>query len=278
MTKGFESENPLGRPVDNAPILTFQHAGLTIEGYSRAAVQSYWRIPELKIGFDLGAQPWDFMGTPNWFITHTHLDHVAALPVYVARRRMMRMEPPALYVPEEAVEDVRRLLVIMQRLDRGTSGVMFFSKRADANAKLTRQFETKRIRKRYVALCEGELAERQTIDAPLARIGPISFSVREDGKRAITHLHPQAPTRHGSLLAIDLETGRTHQIRVHLAAIGHPLVGDWLYGARNAVRPMLHAAELTLTHPLTNQPLTVAAPLPHDFVAEAAMRQIPLPA
>ncbi len=105
--------------VDNAPFLSHTHGGLTIEGYSRAAVQSYWRIPELKIGFDLGAQPWDFMGTPCWFITHSHLDHIAALPIYVARRRMMRMEPPTLYIPEEALEDVRRLLLIMQRLDRG---------------------------------------------------------------------------------------------------------------------------------------------------------------
>ena len=108
-----------GIMVENAPIVSFQHAGLTIEGYSRAAVQTYWRIPELKVGFDLGAQPWDFMGTPTWFISHTHLDHVAALPVYVARRRMMRMEPPVLYLPADAVEDVRRLLLIMQRLDRG---------------------------------------------------------------------------------------------------------------------------------------------------------------
>jgi ribonuclease Z len=107
------------RPVDNAPILSLQHAGMTIEGYSRAAVQTYWRIPELKIGFDLGAHPWDFMGTPTWFVTHTHLDHVAALPVYVARRRMMKMGPPTLYLPAEAIEDVRRLLLVMQRLDRG---------------------------------------------------------------------------------------------------------------------------------------------------------------
>jgi ribonuclease Z len=105
--------------VDNAPYLTHFHAGMTIEGYSRAAVQSYWRIPELKIGFDLGAQPWDFMGTPTWFLSHTHLDHVAALPVYVARRRMMKMEPPHIYLPEEAVEDVKRFLHIMQKLDRG---------------------------------------------------------------------------------------------------------------------------------------------------------------
>ena len=109
----------LARPVDNAPYLSHQHAGLTIEGYSRAAVQSYWRIPELRLGFDLGAQPWDFMGTPNWFISHAHLDHIAALPVYIARRRMMRMEPPTVYVPEVVMEDVRRLLLIMQRLDRG---------------------------------------------------------------------------------------------------------------------------------------------------------------
>ncbi|MCI0380576.1 MAG: MBL fold metallo-hydrolase [Gemmataceae bacterium] len=105
--------------VDNAPFLSLTHAGLTIEGYSRAAVQTYWRVPELKIGFDLGAQPWDFMGTPTWLITHTHLDHVAALPVYVARRRMMKMEPPTIYLPAEALEDVRRLLLVMQRLDRG---------------------------------------------------------------------------------------------------------------------------------------------------------------
>jgi ribonuclease Z len=107
------------RPVDNAPYLTYRHAGLTIEGYSRAAVQSYWRVPELKLGFDLGAQPWDFMGTPTWLVTHAHLDHIAALPVYVARRRMMKMEPPTVYVPAEVVEDVKRLLLVMQRLDRG---------------------------------------------------------------------------------------------------------------------------------------------------------------
>jgi ribonuclease Z len=105
--------------VENAPFLSYQHAGLTVEGYSRAAVQSYWRIPELKIGFDLGAQPWDFMGTPTWLVTHTHLDHVAALPVYVARRRMMRMEPPTIYVPAYAVDDIRRLMLVLQRLDRG---------------------------------------------------------------------------------------------------------------------------------------------------------------
>lgn len=105
--------------IENAPVLRLQHAGLTVEGYSRAAVQSYWCLPELKLGFDLGAQPWDFMGIPTWFVTHTHLDHAAALPVYVARRRMMKMEPPTIYLPSETLEDVRRLLLVWQRLDRG---------------------------------------------------------------------------------------------------------------------------------------------------------------
>src|SRR5271166_5641831 len=105
--------------VDNAPVLSCQHAGLTVEGYSRAAVQTYWRIPELKVGFDLGAQPWSFMGTPTWFVSHTHMDHLIALPVYVARRRMMKMEPPTIYLPEAAVEPVGRVLRLLSRMDRG---------------------------------------------------------------------------------------------------------------------------------------------------------------
>jgi ribonuclease Z len=125
--------------VENAPILTHHHAGLTVEGYSRAAVQTYWRIPELKIGFDLGAQPWDFMGTPTWMVSHTHLDHIAALPVYVARRRMMKMEPPVLYVPELALEDVRRLMLIMQRLDRGRQVCELRGARAGEEISLSRE-------------------------------------------------------------------------------------------------------------------------------------------
>ena len=105
--------------VDNAPVMRMQHKGLTIEGYSRAAVQTYWRVPELKLGFDLGIQPWSFMGTPNWFLSHCHLDHAAALPVYVARRRMMKMEPPTIYAPEESIENLDRLLRVWERLDRG---------------------------------------------------------------------------------------------------------------------------------------------------------------
>jgi len=105
--------------INNLPVKTITHKDLTVEGYSRAAVQTYWRIPELKLGFDLGAQPWSFMGTATWFVSHTHMDHVVALPVYVARRRMMKMDPPTIYLPSGAVEWVERMLRCFSRLDRG---------------------------------------------------------------------------------------------------------------------------------------------------------------
>ncbi len=140
MTTQLESEvESLDHPVDNAPVRTLQHGALTIEGYSRAAVQTYWRVPELKLGFDLGAQPWSFMATPNWFLSHTHLDHVAALPVYVARRRMMKMEPPTIYMPAEAVEGVELLLRAMQRLDRGRMPANLIGLKPGDEVKLSRE-------------------------------------------------------------------------------------------------------------------------------------------
>lgn len=133
------SVESLDHPVDNAPVRTMSHKGMTLEGYSRAAVQTYWRVPELKLGFDLGVQPWSFMTTPNWFLSHTHLDHIAALPVYVARRRMMKMEPPTIYLPAEAVEAVDRLLRAFQRLDRGRMPVNLVGVEAGQEIELSRE-------------------------------------------------------------------------------------------------------------------------------------------
>lgn len=215
-------------------------------------------------------------------------------PGLVVQQRMFEPDEPFLH---DLVMRHTNPAYLMQRLDRGTSGVIFFSKNSDYNVRLTRQFEKKKIRKRYLAICEGELGETQTIDAPIARIGAIKFAVREDvaalelpqlpeelrgtggtprnqAKRAITHVAPRASAPSGSLVDIVLETGRTHQIRVHLSAIGHALAGDWLYGEKTAGRPMLHAAELEMTHPATGQALRVAAPVPDDFREEAMRRGI----
>lgn len=105
--------------LENAPVRSVKHGELTIEGFSRAAVQTYWRIPEMKLGFDLGAHPWDFMGTPTWLISHCHLDHIAALPLYVARRRLMKMAPPRILLPKYAIEPIQNMLRSFERLDRG---------------------------------------------------------------------------------------------------------------------------------------------------------------
>lgn len=189
----------------------------------------------------------------------------------VVQQRMY--EPDEVFL-HDLVQRYTTPAFLMQRLDRGTSGVIFFSKRADINVRLTRRFEKKQIHKRYVALVNGELRETQTIDAPIARIGAIKFGVRDHGKIAVTHVYPREANESGSLVDITLETGRTHQIRVHLSAIGHPLAGDWLYGERDATRPMLHAAMLEMMHPMTNERLRVTAPVPEDFRMEAARRGV----
>jgi ribonuclease Z len=134
--------------IDNLPLKTLHHKGMTVEGYSRAAVQSYWRIPELKVGFDLGGSPWSFMGTQTFFVSHAHLDHIAAIPVYVARRRMMKMDPPTIYLPEQVVENVRRMLNIWQRLDRGRMDCNLVGVKPGNEVELSREhvvtvFETK---------------------------------------------------------------------------------------------------------------------------------------
>ncbi len=144
MSTDLESSvESLDHPVDNAPVRTLQHKGLTIEGYSCAAVQTYWRVPEMKLGFDLGAQPWSFMSTPNWFVSHVHLDHVAALPVLVARRRMMKMEPPTIYLPAEAVEGVEMLLRAVQRLDRGRMPATLIGLKPGDEVELSRELVVK---------------------------------------------------------------------------------------------------------------------------------------
>ena len=125
--------------IKNLPVKTLEYPGLTIEGYSRAAVQSYWRIPELRIGFDLGAQPWSFMGTETWFVSHGHLDHIAALPQYVARRRLMKMEPPRIYLPEVCVDPVHNILKEFTRLDRGRMACELIATRPGDEIPLSRE-------------------------------------------------------------------------------------------------------------------------------------------
>jgi len=106
--------------IDNVTFQTFSHAGITIEGYSRAMVQTVWRVPSWNMGFDLGAIPWSFLETSNWFVSHPHLDHLAALPVLASRRTILEFPTPTIvYLGEECVDDAADLLKIWERLDCG---------------------------------------------------------------------------------------------------------------------------------------------------------------
>ncbi len=135
-----ESEkNALGGYSGGGHTRRIKFGELTIEGFSRAPIKSFWRIPELKLGFDLGWQPWEHMGTPRWFITHTHMDHILALPAYAARRQMMDMTPPTVYLPAQKVGEAQALLTAFTRLDNGRLPCNFVGVRPGDELELSRE-------------------------------------------------------------------------------------------------------------------------------------------
>ncbi len=159
----------------------------------------------------------------------------------------------------------------IHRLDRGTSGLLVVAKHAHAQEVLKRQLHTEQFKRVYLAVCEGvPEPPNGTVDAPL---GPKPGSlmeqmVRPDGKPARTHYNVLRRWGARALVCLELETGRTHQIRVHMAHIGHPLTGDFLYGTETPdliPRPALHSGYLAFRHPITKETLQFSAPLPDDM-------------
>lgn len=159
----------------------------------------------------------------------------------------------------------------VHRLDRGTTGLIVAAKHPHAQEVLKHQLHTENFRRVYLAVCEG-LPDpiHGTIDAPLGpRPGSlVEQMVRPDGKPARTRYGVLRHWGTRSLVSLELETGRTHQIRVHMAHIGHPLTGDFLYGTedQNLIgRPALHSGYLSFLHPLTGEKLQFSVPLPDDM-------------
>jgi 23S rRNA pseudouridine1911/1915/1917 synthase len=185
---------------------------------------------------------------------------------------------------------------IVHRLDRDTSGLLVVASTAAAHAGLVAALAERRVTRRYVGLVAGvPAAPRGRIEAPIGRDPRerTRFAVVTDGREAVTRYATEASgevpglppgRREVSVLRCRLETGRTHQIRVHLTTLGHPLVGDRVYGPRGDLaaalgltRPALHAGRLAFTHPVTGAEVDVVEPLPDDLAAALERAGLPVP-
>lgn len=171
---------------------------------------------------------------------------------------------------------------IVHRLDRGTSGVMVVAKNDHAHQELARQFQDREVEKDYVALVWGVVQAGRRIDAPIGRAAGDRQKMSTRARRArsaVTRITRAEHLKGVSLLGVTIATGRTHQIRVHLSAIGHPIVGDSTYGGvhrrvandlravQRLERPFLHAARIAFTHPADGRRLEFESPLPDDLAA-----------
>ncbi|MFK5947984.1 MAG: 23S rRNA pseudouridine(1911/1915/1917) synthase RluD [Methylococcales bacterium] len=173
---------------------------------------------------------------------------------------------------------------IVHRLDKDTSGLLMVAKTLPAHNSLSTQLQERSITREYLALVKGWMTAGGTVDEPLGRhpADRIKHTVREDGKHAVTHYRLERRLKRNTLIRVKLETGRTHQIRVHMAYIGYPLVGDPVYGGRFQMpancseelelilrafkRQALHATKLGLQHPETNEYCEWELDMPEDMV------------
>jgi 23S rRNA pseudouridine1911/1915/1917 synthase len=172
-----------------------------------------------------------------------------------------------------ALADVPRAGIV-HRLDKDTSGLLVVAKTLTAQTALVRALQARTVTREYVAVVHGRVSGSGHVDAPIGRhpTQRTRMAVVRTGKPAVTHYAVVERYAHATLLRCRLETGRTHQIRVHLASIGHPLYGDPVYGAKRRAAPpfarqALHAQRLALVHPGSGEPMSWESPLPGDIAA-----------
>jgi 23S rRNA pseudouridine1911/1915/1917 synthase len=172
---------------------------------------------------------------------------------------------------------------LIHRLDKDTSGLLVVARTAEAQTSLSRQLMARSMSREYLAVCVGVMTGGGTIDAPIGRnrSDRLRMAVRESGRPAVTHYRVLERFRAHTYVSVQLETGRTHQIRLHLSHLKYPIVGDPVYGGRFAQprgaaqallatlrafkRQALHAASLGFDHPRTGKRIALKSPVPHDF-------------
>ena len=158
---------------------------------------------------------------------------------------------------------------IVHRIDKDTSGLVIVAKNDKTLELLTEMFKNKQIKKTYLAIVDGVINNKSgTINAPITRDvkDRKKMMVGKDGKNSITHFYVLKTFKNNTYLSLNLETGRTHQIRVHMAYIGHPITNDKVYGKENtSFGQYLHASKLEFIHPITKKEIRVEAELPEEF-------------
>ncbi len=198
----------------------------------------------------------------------------AGNPRHTLQNALLALDPTLARVPRAG---------LVHRLDKDTSGLLVVARTPEAHVRLVAALAARDIERVYLAVCTGAMTGGGTVDEPIGRhrTQRTRMAVRADGREAITHYRIVKRFRAHTLVRVQLETGRTHQIRVHLAHVGYPVVGDPLYGGRKRVpagcsaalaaalqafsRQALHAAHLALEHPLTGERLQWDSPLPDDM-------------
>ena len=187
---------------------------------------------------------------------------------------LLHLDPALVHLPRGG---------IVHRLDKDTSGLLVVARTLEAHTGLVRALEVHEVEREYEAVCVGVMTAGGTVDAPIGRhpVDRLRQAVREDGRESVTHYRVLHRYRGHTLVRLNLETGRTHQIRVHMAHIHYPLVGDRVYGGRLLLpkgatpeliemlrgfhRQALHAARLAFAHPVTDEPVEAVAPIPADM-------------
>jgi len=198
----------------------------------------------------------------------------AGNPRHTLQNALLALDPKLAVVPRAG---------LVHRLDKDTSGLLVVARTPEAHARLVEALAEREIERSYLAICTGAMTGGGTVDAPIGRhrAQRTRMAVRSDGREAVTHYRIVKRYRAHTLVRVQLETGRTHQIRVHLEHIGYPIVGDPVYLGRRRLpagcspalaaalgafpRQALHAARLALAHPMTGRALQWEAPLPDDL-------------